>query len=604
MSRTLSQAYKGAGIESSSSSIPICQYREYSSSTDKAHHGVFYRTHQVFEKRPLITSKIGTSLIHDPIYNKGTGFPYAERDRLKIRGLVPPRCVPMEEQVSRVLLRYNQITDPLRRYDYLHNLQDRNETLFYKILMENIEEMAPVIYTPVVGEACQKFGSQFRRARGMYFSTADRGEMSAMVWNWPAPELDVIVVTDGSRILGLGDLGCHGMGIPIGKLSLYVAGGGIHPARTLPITLDMGTNNEQLLNDPFYLGRTHRRLTGEQYFNLVDEFMNAVYLRWPNVLVQFEDFDNSTAMALLQKYKDKYLCFNDDIQGTGSVTLSGLLCALRAQGKPSKELTKQRIVVLGAGSAGLGVVNSIVKGMVQEGLTREQACKNIYLVDKDGVIGTTRKGMQPGQLEFAKENMKDGALLEEVVRQVKPTILLGLSGVGRTFTKEVIETMAANVDRPIIFPLSNPTSKSECTAREAFEWTKGKCIFASGSPFDPVILEDKVFYPTQGNNMYIFPGVGLGAVVCKASRITDSMFYEAARRLSKMVTDEEVRQGRCYPSVTEIREVSKAIAMEVCRVAFDERLAGIPAPKNDKQLAELVESCMYVPEYVPLISKT
>lgn len=498
-------------------------------------------------------------------------------------------------------VRYDAITSDLQKYSYLSNLRDRNETLFYRLLMENIAEMAPIIYTPTVGLACLEFGSQFRRARGMYFSSGDRGEMSAMIYNWPERQVDVIVVTDGSRILGLGDLGAHGMAIPIGKLSLYVAGGGIHPARVLPITIDVGTDNETLLRDDFYLGRQHRRLTGDEYFSIIDEFMAAVRLRWPGALVQFEDFNNASAMAILQKYRDRQCCFNDDIQGTGAVALAGLLTALRAQGKASEALTSQRIVILGAGSAGLGVANSIVDGMVEEGLSREAAHKNIYFVDKDGLVGFTRENLAEGQKPFARTDIRNGTSLRDTIEKVRPTILLGLSGVGGLFTEEVVRLMAQINERPIIFPLSNPTSKAECTAENAYKWTDGRVIFSAGSPFAPVVLNGKTYYTTQGNNMYIFPGVGLGVVACKSKRVTNAMFYEAAKKLANLVTAQEVQEGRCYPDVTMIRDVSKAIAVEVCKVAFRQGLAGIEEPPSEKALVELVEHKMWVPEYVPLI---
>ncbi|KAL6042273.1 Malic enzyme, variant 2 [Balamuthia mandrillaris] len=517
---------------------------------------------------PMHVEKVGASLIHDPLYNKGTGYPYPERDRLHLRGLVPPRCTSMEDQVRRVKQRYDRLDSNLVKWAYLQNLLDRNETLFYRLLMDNIEDMAPIVYTPTVGEACLAFGSQFRRPRGMYFSSADKGEMSAMIYNWPAKTVDVIVVTDGSRILGLGDLGVHGMGIPIGKLCLYVAGGGIHPARVLPVTLDMGTDNEALLNDPLYLGRQHKRLTGPEYFSLVDEFMNAVKLRYPTALVQFEDFSNNTALKLLEKFRHTHCCFNDDIQGTGAVALSGILTALRAQKKRPSDITKQRIVCLGAGSAGLGVINSLVGAMVEEGLSREEANRNIWLVDKDGLLGHVRTNLQPQQLPFARTDYKNGLSLLETVQQVKPTILLGLSGAPSTFTEEIIREMSKHTNRPIIFPLSNPTKASECSAEQAIHWSDGRAIIATGSPFPPVEYNGQVHVPTQGNNMFIFPGVGLGATICQARKVTDSMFYVAAKTLASLVPEEDVQVGKCYPAIHAIRDVSKAIAIEGLTFAF------------------------------------
>lgn len=567
--------------------------------TDGPHKHLDYRKKSFIE--PLLVEKKGVDLIHDPIYNKGTAYPYSERDRLNIRGLVPPRCTTIEEQAKRVKTRFDHITDDLQKYSYISNLRDRNETLFYRMVMDNIDEMAPIIYTPTVGKACIEFGSQFRRARGMYFSSADVGQMSAMIYNWPEKHVDVIVVTDGSRILGLGDLGAHGMGIPIGKLSLYVAAGGIHPARTLPVTLDVGTNNEKLLDDPFYLGRQHRRLTGEDYYNVIEEFMSAVKLRWPSCLVQFEDFSNANAANLLEKYRDRHLCFNDDIQGTGSVALAGILTALRAQGKAAKEITKQRIVCLGGGSAGLGVINSLIDGMVEEGLSREVANKNVWVVDADGLIAQGRSSISDAQKPFVRTDLPNGLKLKDTVDKVKPTILLGLSGAGRTFTEDVVRSMAANTERPIIFPLSNPTDHAECTAEEAFTWTDGRAIVASGSPFDPVQYNGKTYYPSQGNNMYIYPGIGLGVVCCRAKKVTNAMFYAAAKKLASIVPEEDVQAGRVYPDIAKIREVSKQIAIEVCKEAFASNLATIHPPKNERELEYLVENAMYIPEYAPLV---
>jgi len=377
-----------------------------------------------------------------------------------------------------------------------------------------------------------------------------------------------------------------------------VAAGGIFPERVLPITLDVGTDNQSLLNDPFYLGVNQLRLKGEEYFSFVDEFMEAVSNRWPHVLVQFEDFNNSSALPILKKYRNKHLCFNDDIQGTGAVALSGVLASLRAAGLPQEKIRDQRIVCLGAGSAGLGVCNGIVWAMVENGLTPDQAMNQFWLVDKDGLLGQTRGNLSKAQYPFARKDQPNGLSLFDVVKRAKPTILLGLSGVGATFTEEIIREMAKNCDRPIIFPLSNPTSNAECTAEQAFKWSNGKAIVATGSPFDPVELNGKTYYTSQGNNMYIFPGLGLGATICKASRISDNMFFAAARTLSSCVTTEELEKGQVYPDITQIREVSKKVAIEVINVAFAEGVSRIPRPKN---LEELVVRSMYVPNYTPLV---
>jgi len=521
---------------------------------------------------------------------------------LNLRGLVPPRELSMEHQIERILIRYNNESNDLRKNMLLSSLQDRNETLFYKILIDNIKDMAPIIYTPTVGKTCQQFGQLYRRARGMYFSTADRGHMSSMVYNWPENNVDVIVVTDGSRILGLGDLGVHGMGIPIGKLALYTAAGGIHPARCLPVMIDAGTNNPNLLADPLYLGLQHPRITGTDYFTLLDEFLHAVRHRWPNVLVQFEDFETSNALPLLQKYRDEHLCFNDDIQGTGAVVLSGVMSALRVQGKnPEKELVNQRIVCVGAGSAGIGVIQGILMGMRQSaGITEEKARKCFWLLDKDGLLGRVRESLSDAQLPFARleDDFPDKMTLVDVVKKVKPTILLGLSGVGGAFPEEAVREMAKHVERPIVFPLSNPDTRSECTGQQAFDWTDGRGIVATGSPFSPVNINGKTLFPCQGNNMFIFPGVGLGAILAKTRTITDGMFYAAATTLADMLTPEELAEGKVYPDISQIRNVSRNVAVAVIKAAFNERLATIDPPPD---LKKFVEDNMYVPKYVPLI---
>lgn len=588
-------------VAPASCSLPNSHRCQSSSSSSATQHGVKFRSRISHLSTPLITRKKGIDLIHDPIFNKGTGYPHHERDRLGIRGLVPPRRFELGEQVDRVKRRFDELDNDLLKHMYMCELRDRNETAYFRILMDHIDEMAPIIYTPTVGEACITFGSMYRRARGMYFCSEDYHSMQSMVYNWPHRDVDVVVVTDGSRILGLGDLGCHGMGIPIGKSALYVAAGGIHPARILPVTLDLGTDNAELLNDPFYLGMQHPRLKGEEYFKMVDAFMHAIHVRWPRAMVQFEDFQNSSALPLLQNYRSKYCCFNDDIQGTGSVALAGLLCALRAQGKTMEDLKDERIVCLGAGSAGLGVCNSIREGMIQEGMPNDFSYRQFALVDENGLLGHTRDKLDLAQLPYARNDIADGTSLVETIARFKPTILLGLAGAGRTFTKPVIEEMAKHSPRPVIFPLSNPTSKAECTAEEAFTWTNGRAIVASGSPFDPVQVNGAVHHPSQGNNMYIFPGVGLGAVVSQSREITDAMFYRAACCLANYVHPSDIAMGKCYPEISDIREVSKAVAIEVAKEAFDSGLARVSEPKNDKALEQLVEQNMYTPEYQPLV---
>jgi len=438
----------------------------------------------------------------------------------------------------------------------------------------------------------------------MYFTEEDRGQMAAMIYNWPLPDVHVVVVTDGSRILGLGDLGAQGMGIPIGKLSLYCAAGGIAPHRVLPVVLDVGTDNEELLNDPFYIGMPKKRLHGKEYYHLVDEFMQAVRHRWPNVLVQFEDFSSDKAQNLLDKYRDTHLCFNDDIQGTGATTLSGVLGALRAKGADVNSLGEQRIVVAGAGSAGIGVAQVLMQAMMEQGRTEEEAKKAFFIVDQDGLLGKDRSDtLSREQAAFARD--EDGGLsLLDVVKKHKPTILLGMTTVGGLFSEEIITEMASSCERPIIFPLSNPTTNAECTAEQAFEWTDGKCIFAAGSPFDPVTMEDgRVFYPTQCNNMYVFPGIGLGATVCGAKTVSDRMLYVAAEALANFVTEEELAQGKVFPHISNIREVSHRVAVAVVREAAREGQATKLKEKDMDNLEDYVAKKMYDPLYVPLIEK-
>lgn len=561
----------------------------------------------IFDNDVTFTSHSGLTLLHDPFLNNGTSFSYSDRDRLRIRGLLPPAYLPIDLQVRRLRIAYDKLETNIDKYLFLIGVQDRNETLFYRFLCENMHELAPIIYTPTVGEACVKFSAIYRRPRGMYFSIADKEEMLDMVYNWPSDYVDVIVVTDGGRILGLGDLGANGMAIPIGKLSLYIAAGGIHPGRVLPILLDVGTNNQTLLDDPLYIGAREKRLHGEEYFSFVDEFMKAIRYRWPNALVQFEDFSTENAAKILQKYRYTQLCFNDDVQGTGSVTLAALFNALRVKGQSFNDLRSQKIVQLGSGTAGIGVSSFIKDGMIREGATKQQAADNFYIIDKDGLLIKSRPNLQPEQEEFARalgEFPADISLVD-LIRTVKPQILIGLSGVPKLFTEEVIREMARYEKRPIIFPLSNPTSKAECTAEQAYQWTNGRCIFASGSPFDPVKLDDgngniQLCTPTQCNNMFIFPGVGLGATLAQATIITNDMFYAATKALSAYIsaTKDLVENGSLFPDVSQIRQVSRDIAVVVIEMARKEGLIrNLKLPKDTEELRKYVENEMWRPRY-------
>jgi len=541
---------------------------------------------------PLEVIVRGTDVLNEPLLNKGTAFSLDERESLGLQGLLPPKVVDIDEQVVRVLENYQRKTDPLEKFIFLTSLHDRNETLYYKVLTENLMEMTPIVYTPVVGAACQQFGHIYRKNRGMYISARDKGSIRKMFDNWNQDEVDIIVISDGSRILGLGDLGANGMGIPIGKLALYVAGGGIFPCKTLPILLDTGTNNEELLADPLYLGLNQHRIDDDEYYELVDEFVRAVQDRWPKALIQWEDFTNDHAFPILNKYRDDVLCFNDDIQGTGAVALSGLLGGMRMK---NEKLSEQRIIFYGAGSAAVGIADMIVAGIVEEsGMSEEEARKLFWLLDSQGlVVKNGPRPLQDHKIPYARDEEHIPGLLE-VVKAVKPTILVGVSGQGQTFTEDIVKQMMKYSDQPIIFALSNPTTKSECTAQQAYKWTKGRAIFASGSPFDPVRMKGKIYVPGQGNNMFIFPGVGLGAAMCQAKKVTDAMFYTAAKTLAHLVTEEELALRTVYPDLRKIRKISLTIATAVCEMAFDEGLARVERPENIKAW---VKKNMYVPDY-------
>jgi malate dehydrogenase (oxaloacetate-decarboxylating)(NADP+) len=546
---------------------------------------------------PLELDIRGLQILNDPNLNKGTSFTLEERKVLGLSGLLPPHQADMEEQVQRIRENYEHLIDPLDKYIFLTSLADRNTTLFYRFLMENLEETTPIMYTPTVGQACQRFGHIYRKSRGMYITRRHRGRIADVLSNWPSPEVDIIVISDGSRILGLGDLGANGMGIPIGKLVLYVVGAGLHPNRTLPILLDVGTNNEQLLDDPLYLGITHRRVDPDEFYAIVDEFVAAAKERWPKVLIQWEDFTNDKAFPLLERYRNETLSFNDDIQGTGAVALAGLLAAMR---KLDAKLSDQRIVFFGAGSAAVGIADMICAGIAEEhNMTHEEARRLVWMVDSHGLVTSRRDGeLQEHKVPYARDEAPAPSLLD-VVKRVKPTVLIGCSGQPRTFSEDVVRQMHANCEQPVIFALSNPTSKSECTAEQAYTWTDGNAIFASGSPFRRVRLGGRIFIPGQGNNMFIFPGMGLGAVVSGASKITDDMFFTAAKTLAHMVTDEELAAGTLYPDLSKIRQISLSIAASVCRLAWDRGLASYDEPED---IRERVRSCMWHPEYRPYVA--
>jgi len=542
----------------------------------------------------------GQAILHNPLYNRGTGFTYAEREAFGLCGLLPPRVLSLEEHAARILQNYRKKPTDLEKYVYLIGVQDRNETLFYRMLIDNIEEMMPIVYTPTVGLACQQYGHIFRRPRGLFISARDKGRIADRVANWPLDDVRVVVVTDGERILGLGDLGANGMGIPVGKLSLYTACAGIPPAMTLPVMLDVGTENQAFREDPLYIGLPQPRLRDGAFDELLEEFMQAVTARFPDVLVQFEDFGNINAFRMLDKYRDDYRVFNDDIQGTASVTLAGLFAALRLiarEGGPDRKLSDQRLLFLGAGEAGIGIADLIVSTMVQEGLTPEEARARCWFVDSRGLVIQSRTDLAAHKLPYAHDHEPEADLLA-AVNDLRPTALIGVSGQGRTFTRAIIEAMARYNERPILFALSNPTSKSECTAEEAYTYSGGRAIFASGSPFPSFRLYGKTYNPGQGNNSYIFPGVGLGVVVSGARIVTDEMFAAAAHALADQVTEEEMAAGRIYPTLNRIREVSLGIATSVAEIAWREGLATQPRPDD---LQQAIREFMYEPEYRPLV---
>lgn len=565
--------------------------------------------------KPLKTKQRGIDILHDPLWNKSTAFNYDERDRLGLRGLLPPGVRDLDSQVERVMTTLRSQPNNITKSLYLQDTHNRNETLYHRVLVDNIEEIAPLVYTPTVGDVCLQFGDQFRRSRGMYFSRDDKGQFSSMVYNWPHDDVHVIVVTDGSRILGLGDLGVHGMGIPIGKLALYCAAGGIAPHRVLPVTIDVGTNNKALLNDPSYLGVRKPRLTGDEYFSVLDEFIGAVFSRWPGVVVQFEDFESTKASALLERYRYTHRVFNDDIQGTGCVTLAGIMSAARNAGS---SITEMRFLCAGSGSAGLGVCSQIVDGMVEAGMSRDEAMKRFVVVTSVGAIGRPdgkfkdpnhSRGLSDERKPWVNTAVSDGADMLTVVKEFKPTCLLGLSTVPNVFTEPMIRQMNADCIakgiRPIVMPMSNPTSKSECSPEQAYTWTNGNAVVATGSPFSPVTFPDgRKFIPSQCNNMYVFPGLGLAASVAGVRVITDKMLYRAAVACTNTMNEEEKSEGRTFPNIRRIREVSQAVACAVIEEAIDNNLTTKITKENSRDgIASLVKRKMYFPNYVPLINK-
>ena len=538
---------------------------------------------------PLRTQLMGYDALKSGNANKSTAFSQDERESLGLRGLLPHRVSDQESQITRVLENIRRKTYDIEKYIFLSALQGRNRRLYYRTVIDNIEELMPIIYTPTVGQACKEFAHIFRQPKGFYITPDDKGSIRRMLDNWPNEDVRVVVITDGQRILGLGDLGASGMGIPIGKLALYVACAGIHPEHCLPVMFDVGTNNQELLDDPLYLGYPQNRLEGKAYDELMDEFVVAVQDKYPGVLVQFEDFLTPNAYKLLDKYRDNTLSFNDDIQGTAAVTLSGVYASTRISGFEFRDL---RIMFLGAGSAATGIGDLMVAAFKEVGLSAEEARERLWFVDQKGLVVQSRNDLMPHNVPYAHDH--EAMDFESAVKKIKPQILIGATGAPGTFTQSVIEAMAEINERPAIFALSNPTSRAECTAEQAYEWTKGKGIFTSGSPFDPVKFEDKTLKPGQGNNAYIFPGIGLGAIACRAATISDEMFLASARTLANMVSSNDLQSSTLFPPLTDIRTASLNIAVAVAEKAYEQGLAREPEPAN---LRDFIAKQMYDPTY-------
>lgn len=551
------------------------------------------------KKSPLYIPYSGPTLLETPLLNKGSAFSAEERVNFNLTGLLPPRYESIDEQVERCYMQYKSFQNNINKHIYLRAIHDNNETLFFKLVQAHLEEMMPIIYTPTVGDACEQFSDIYRSSRGLFISYEERHQMDDILRNATKNKVKVIVVTDGERILGLGDQGIGGMGIPIGKLSLYTACGGISPAYTLPVMLDVGTNNEKLLNDPMYMGWRHKRIGQEEYNEFVDMFIKAIKRRWPHVMLQFEDFAQPNAMPLLERYKDQICCFNDDIQGTASVTVGTLLAACRTKGK---KLSEQRVTFVGAGSAGCGIAEQIIAQMVSEGITQEQARSQVFMVDRFGLLTEGMADLRDFQQRLVQPKSAltnwdikgDYASLVEVMHGAKPDILIGVSGVAGLFTEEVIKAMKSHCQTPIVFPLSNPIKQVEATPSQVIEWTDGDVVVATGSPFEPVEYKGKTHVIAQCNNSYIFPGLGLGVVAANVNRITDEMLIVASETLAEASPRANSGEGDLLPPITEIGELSKKIAFAVAKVAFKQ---GLALEINDDMLIAKIERNFWKPEY-------
>ena len=552
-------------------------------------------------KQYLQTPLTGRALLDQPLLNKGSAFPEDERREFGLTGLLPPGVSTPEVQLERIYGNYRQKTSNLERYIHLVSLQDRNETAFYRLLSEHLVEMMPIIYTPVVGEACQAYSRIYRRPRGLYISYPQRDSIDTALANLGPQDISIVVATDGERILGLGDLGIGGMGIPIGKLSLYTVCAGIHPASTLPVILDVGTNNQELLNDPLYVGWRHERIRGAEYDAFVEAFVTALVKRFPRVLLQWEDFARHNAARLLERYRDRLCSFNDDIQGTGAVALAVAMAGAAAGGA---RFADQRVVLLGAGSAAAGITRQLVTGMRSDGLTEEEARRRIWIVDAPGLVHSRQKDLDAFKSEFARPfaAVADWAgapghiPLLEVVKRVHPTILIGAAAQPQAFTEEIVREMARHVSRPMIFPLSNPTSKAEALPVDLINWTEGRALVATGSPFDDVQYQGRSIRIGQCNNAYIFPGVGLGVIAAEARRVTDAMFIAAARTLSELAPVRRDPSLALVPPLREVRDVAKRVAVAV---AVQAQRDGVADELSDDELVRRIDATMWTPDYLP-----
>lgn len=547
-------------------------------------------------------AKRGADLLEWPLQNRGTAFTAEQRRRLGLLGLLPPNVETLNEQVQRSYEAYQTKSTDMGRHIFLRSLQDTNETLFYRLLSNHLTEMLPIIYTPVVGAACQRFSEIYRRARGLFIAYPERDRIDEMLDNTMVQNVRVIVVTDGERILGLGDQGVGGMGIPIGKLSLYTACGGIAPAMTLPVILDVGTNNEERLADPLYIGWRNERISGQAYYDFVELFVQAVKRKWPNVLLQFEDFAKTHAAPLLQRYRDQLCAFNDDIQGTAAVAVGTLLSAVKVAGV---RLCDQNVAFLGAGSAGSGIAEQMIATMVGEGITAAEARSRFFMVARPGLLHDRMSGLSPGQQKLVQPyerveawagNAAAGISLMDVIQQAKPTILVGVSAQPGLFTEDIVKAMAANASRPMIFPMSNPTSRAEAVPEDLIRWTGGQALIATGSPFEPVNYKGKSYPIAQCNNSYIFPGLGLGILAVNARRVSDDMFMAASVALSECSPALTDPQAALLPSLEDIRDVSRRIAVVVARQAQAE---GLAEQTTDDELEKRIDATFWEPEYLP-----